>query len=66
MKTTDKKETLTKEMKEYLDIVKKSTTDNYEWRGEGDYFTKYSVYDSVFSPVPSLGGTTPIKKDRNA
>ena len=32
-----------------------------EWKAEGDYFQKLSIYDNSYSPVITLGNTTLIK-----
>ena len=32
-----------------------------EWYKKGDYFQKFSIYDTSYSPVRTSGGTTLIK-----
>ena len=50
--------------KDYSDIMNSSDTTsviiNTEWTKNGDYFQKFSMYDSGYTPVKTLGDTTLI------
>ncbi len=51
--------------KRYYDIFQhdlpSSVVVNVEWTKSGDYFEKFSMYDSGYSIVTTLGETTLIK-----
>lgn len=51
-------------LKDYEDLVNSTNSSsvvvNTEWRKNGDYFEKFSMYDSLYTPVKTLGDTTLI------
>ena len=51
-------------VKDYAKIVNASGSSyvivNTEWTKSGDYFQKFSMYDSGYTPVKTLGDTTLI------
>jgi hypothetical protein len=55
---TVKQEDLKKEYNEIVDHSNSTFIVITEWREEGDFFRKLSVYDDSYVPVNTLEGTT--------
>lgn len=54
------KENFIKEYNEIVRISESSVIIESEWKKEGDYFQKFTLYDNNYTIVPTLGETTLI------
>lgn len=57
---TDNNTNFNMEYNEIFESMKTGQIVKTEWVQEGDYFTKFSMYDSSYAPVPTLDSTTLI------
>lgn len=52
---------LTDDYNSIVDSSKNTVIVQTEWTKKGDYFQQFSMYDSGYTPVKTLGGSTLIK-----